>query len=136
MAEPYLTTDQARARLADFGIAPPEAQPFAGDLRAASDELDSMAPFLGVLRDPLQHREWPRVVRLDDLEKPADYVPDAVLDWVALRAYQLSTDEEPAVKSEGAGRVSVTYLHGKFSQTEKRMSGLLDPYLLRTGSRA
>lgn len=126
-ATPYLTTEEARVRLSDYGITPglPDGQPFAGDLRAASEDLDSLAPFTGFAY-PEQEREFPRIGQ--------DSVPDGVLDWVALRALQLSADEEPAVRSEGAGGVRVEYLYGKYALSERRMSALLEPYLLRTGS--
>lgn len=94
-----------------------------------------MAPFAGEVALEDQAREFPRVFVAGESRAEAR-IPENVEAWVSLRAYQLSSDEEPAVKSEGAGRVSVTYLHGKFSQTEKRMAGLLDGYLLHAGSRA
>lgn len=123
----YLETQSARERLADYEMTPAEELPTAGDLRAASAALDALAPFAGAKTDPAQEKEFPR--------NGEEVVPDEVLDWVALRAYQLSRDEEPPVKSEGAGRVSVTYLYGKLSSTERRMMHLLDEWLLWTGSR-
>ena len=133
---PYLTKTEAEARLRDrYGVT---ASLFPGDLDVASDELDEAGPFVGRKTAPNQEREWPRTGNLNEgvrgILNPT-VIPEAVLDWVALRALQLSTDEEPPVKSEGAGGVSVSYATAKLSQTSKRMEGLLRPYILRTGSR-
>ncbi len=126
MAEPYLTEEQARARLAEYGIAPDVLT--RGDLRVASNELDVM-PLIGERYADGQGRAFPRsVTRPGDVEGE---IPGAVLDWIALRAYQLSSDEDPTVTSEGAGSVSVSYARPKLSQTEKRMARLLAPYLVR-----
>lgn len=100
-----------------------------------------MAPFIGRRTDTLQGREWPRAFGGDLLEDAPSIlnpsvVPDAVLDWVALKALDLSGEHEPGVRSEGAGRVNVSYSEPKRSQLERRMDGLIDPYLLKTGSRA
>lgn len=130
----YLTTIDAELRLDDrYGITATISQ---GDIDAASDELDSMMPFVGYRYSTdtdVQTRQFPRATTLDgDTEGE---VPPRILDWVALRAYQLATDEGPAVTSEGAGGVSVSYANPKVSQTEKRMMGLLSPYLRRVGVR-
>ncbi len=130
---PYLTADEIIDRLSDrFGI---EAEILDGDAEIASDELDSMSPFIGARAEESQERDWPRYLRLwEDPGTPE--MPDAVLDWVALKAYSLSIEHEPGVRSEGAGRVSVSYSEPKRSQLERRMSRLLDPYLLRIGTQA
>ena len=140
MAAPYLTKAQAVARLteADTGYGLPAEQVgtiTGGDLRLASDALDGMAPFEGERALAGQEREFPRVVHVGD-SRNAARVPDAVLDWVALKALELGTEHEPGVRSEGAGRVSVSYSEPKRSQLERRMDGLIAPYLLKVGSRA
>lgn len=140
MASPYLTKARAVSRLTDeeegYGLTPEEAGAVTGgDLRLASDALDSMAPFEGERAQRDQEREFPRVMYVGDSRAGAT-VPDAVLDWVALKALELSAEHEPGVRSEGAGRVSVSYSEPKRSQLERRMDGLIEPYLLKTGSRA
>jgi len=121
----YLTPNQAEARLwADHGI---EAELTAGELRIASRELDSK-PLTGTAYDPVsQSLEFPRSITVPGDE--VGVVPEAILDWVALRAYQLATEDEPAVSSESAGRVSVSYFRPKVSQLERKMRRLLAPYL-------
>lgn len=129
----YLSASDAEARLwARYGA---EASLYAGDLETASDALDSMAPFEGERTQHDQEREFPRVVHVGDSRNAAT-VPGAVLDWVALKALELSSEHEPGVRSEGAGRVSVSYSEPKRSQLERRMDGLIEPYLLKTGRRA
>jgi hypothetical protein len=121
----FETTEAAVQRLSQrFGIE--NAVLTAGDLEVASDELDANAPFVGT-RPEGQHRQFPR--------EGEEEVPPAVLDWVALRALQLSSDEEPAVKHERAGRVGVTYLHGKVSQNERRARARIVPLLRYWGRR-
>jgi hypothetical protein len=126
----YLTADQAIDRLIDrFGIdADAAAVVSEGDVDAASDYLDHHAPFNGT-RPEDQERQFPREDDAGELQA----IPAAVLDWVALRAYQISADVEPAVKSESAGRVSVTYENPKDSQTSRRMANLLAPHLSSKG---
>jgi hypothetical protein len=125
----YLTRAEALLRLdaylVDADTADLLTEP---DLRAASDELDSLAPFVG-RRPEEQERQFPREI---DGELQAS-VPEAILDWVALRALQLSADEEPAIRSESAGRVSVTYENPKETQNAKRMARLLDLWLSHGG---
>ncbi len=122
---PYLTADQVIDRLSDrFGY---DAEILDGDADMASDDLDSMRPFTGYRTVDTQEREFPR--------DAATVVPAAVLDWIALRAYELSIEHEPGVKSEGAGRVNVSYNEPKRSQLERRMDGLIEPYLLKIGTR-
>jgi hypothetical protein len=125
----FLDTDEAEARLQSrYGIE--DAGLTAGDLDIAASNLDSRAPFVGEKTHPDQLHQFPRkgIVSGED-----DHVPEEVLDWVALRAYQLATDDKPAVSSERADEVSVTYRFPKRSQTEKRMARLLTPYLRRHG---
>lgn len=115
---------EAVTRLSErYGIT---AELFLGDLETASRELDAR-PLIGGRYDPNQDLRFPRSYTV-----PGDTegeVPEPIFDWVALRAYQLSTEDEPAVTSESAGRVSVSYARPKASQIERRMRRLLAPYL-------
>lgn len=133
MADPYLTKAQAVTRLEAYDIATESAALITDpDLRMASDELDdSKGPFRGE-RPYDQERQFPRVD--PDTGDPEATVPEAVFDWVALRAYQIAIDEAPAVKSEGAGRVSVSYFAPKVPQIERRMCALIKPLQRKTGS--
>lgn len=121
MAAPYLDPAAAASRLSGFGIT---AEVSERELMVASDQLDALAPFAGS-KPYGQERQFPRAGE--------DAVPDAVLDWVALRAYELSSEEEPPVTSERAGSVSRNYGRAKISRTARLRYGLLDRYLLRTG---
>lgn len=121
---PYLTPAQIATRLLDrFSIA---ATVTPGDADIASDELDALGPFVGVKETAGQVREWPRV--LSDGIGPA-VTPEAVKDWIALRAYQLSSDEDPAITRETILDASWTYAEPKLSTSQKRMSYLLAPFL-------
>lgn len=137
----YLTAAEARSRLSDsgtgYGFTVDEVAGISpGDVMAASADLDAMGPFKGIPADVLQESAFPRLLpplyTAPQGGSPA-LTPDAVLDWVALRAYQLSVDDEAPVSSEGAGRVSVSYARPKTGRTERLMASLLEPYLLRVG---
>jgi hypothetical protein len=124
---PYLTHEDIVARLlARFQL---EAEIAPADADIASFELDSSGPFIGAKLDEAQPHQFPRDEAPDGTPSTSEDIPDAVLDWVSLRAYQLSSDEAPAVKQESAGRVSVTYADPKLSQSQNRMERLLVPYL-------
>lgn len=128
---PYLSSMDIAARLLSrFGIATTIA---VADADIASDELDAQGPFIGEKLVTAQARQFPRNQNPDGSINASATVPWQILDWVALRAYQLSVDEGPAVRSEGAGGVSVSYYNPKISQTEKRMEPLLPPYLANIG---
>ena len=130
MTAPYLTDVAASIRLEEFGFDTESVTVGSADLRIASDELDAKAPFYGV-RPENQERQFPRID--PETGEAAESIPDAILDWVSLRAYQLASDETPAVKSEGAGRVSVTYFSPKMGPVARRMATLLRPYLRTYG---
>lgn len=106
----HLTPSQAQTRLSQrYGIA---TTLLIGDLMAASDELDELAPF-----------------RADvNLTTP----PDALLDWIALRAAELARESAP--KSVTVQGVSVTPAEMGVSATRRR--ALIGPYLKRSGTRA
>ncbi len=125
----YLTAPAARERLSNrFGIT---ANPLDGDLDAASDELDARGPFLGErYASNEQARAFPRSVTA-----PGDtvgVVPERVLDWVALRAYQLGQEDLPPVSGEAVLDDQVRYARPKKSRVERLMKSLLVPY--RRGS--
>lgn len=121
MAEPYMDWGDATLRLEGMMYDADEQDKLSEwDIRHASDDLDRMGPFIGY-RPAGQDREFPR-------EGEGPDVPDAVLDWVALRAFELSTNPGTATRSVSAGSVSKTYAVPKPSAIRQRMEGLLDPY--------
>lgn len=129
----YLTAEQAAQRLYDrYNI---NAELVQADVDIASYALDDMGPFVGnkYVDDGTQVEAFPRTTTVvGDTEGVA---PERVLDWVALKAYELATNEAPPVKSESAGRVSVTYELPKVSQNQKRMYRLIAPYFKTIGDR-
>jgi hypothetical protein len=128
---PYLTAAGIASRLAlRFPNTFPTAPAIdAADADISSDDLDASGPFIGEKQVDGQAKQFPRSVNPDGTANADPAIPAAVLDWVALRAYQLSSDEGPAVKSESVLDASVTYSKPATSQTEKRMGRLLAPYL-------
>lgn len=131
----YLTNTDAQARLSSrFSITATLAP---ADLDVASDELDSLAPFIGNKQatDGTQPRQFPRDANPDGTENTDTAVPEAILDAVALLAYQAVEDEGPAIKSESALDKSVQYSTPKTTQTSRRILALVSPYLKRVGSR-
>jgi hypothetical protein len=125
---PYLTRSEVLLRLEAYGLDAGATDVVTEpDVLAASDDLDAQGPFVGDLADEEQEREFPR----DDDETP----PDAVLNWVALRAYELAKNIPPPVTSSSVGSASSTYASPRVSHVQRRMAGLLDPYISTTGSR-
>lgn len=123
----YLTAAQIATRLSDrFAIT---ATITAGDADIASNELDASGPFIGEKQVSTQERAFPRSVNPDGSVNSTTTLPDAVLDWIALRAYQLSVDDDSAVKSESVGDISITYASSRLPLSKKRMTLLLVPYL-------
>lgn len=132
MPVPYLTTGQATARLALYAITAAPASPSAAELAIASDALDQRGNYVGEPASTVQLRSFPRSITIaDDL---AGAVPDRVLDWVALRAYQLSIDDAPPIAQEKVGSLGVQYRtsagrgRGKVSRPERLMANLLRAY--------
>lgn len=131
LAGAYLSPNDAEGRLwARYGI---EVELVPGDVEAASESLDRLGPFIGTKQISDQDRAFPRSVTPDGEEAGVD-VPGAVLDAVALLALNLQDDTTP-VQSEGAGGVSVTYAVPKVSVNARRVENLLEPYLLKIGTR-
>lgn len=123
---PYLTNAQIQARLSTrFSVS---ATITAGDADIASAELDAAGPFIGEKQSTTQERAFPRSLNPDGSENTDPAIPEPVLDWVALRAFQLSEDEAPAVTSESALGFRASYANPKLSQSQARMIRLLAPY--------
>lgn len=123
MPSAYLTPALARDRLARFDIT---ATPSQVELDIASDNLDLLGGFVGLKYDPAQHRAFPRSVAVRD--DAAGSVPAAILDWVALTAYELSVEDEPGIKSESIDEIAVSYDRGKKSRISRLKKNLLRPY--------
>ncbi len=120
----YQTVAEAEARLQTrYNL---EASLTIGDVMLASLDLDGLAPFEGEKTDSGQAREFPRD---GDTE-----TPDAVLDWVALRAYALVSEEKEGVTRRRVDVLSIEHAPA-YSRTARRLQKLLDPYLQRTGAR-
>ncbi len=110
----YLTPTEARDRLqtrysitADLTI---------GDLMIASDTLDELAPFSPPLED-------------------YETLPDALLDWVALKAHTLTQGDKEGLISRGIAGISASYAWPQLSRDARRLETLIAPYLKRTGAR-
>lgn len=134
----YLSADDAVARL--WGRYALEAELTLGDVLVASDELDAMAPFIGSKLDTsgAQARAFPRSINPNGTTNEEEDLPEAVLDWIALAAYNLTASGGgvPAIKSESIGSTSRTYDTPKVSQTNRLMASLnIDSYLLKVGQR-
>ena len=132
----YLTASDAETRLySRFNI---ETTVTDGDVEIASDELDAQTPFIGtkLVTDGTQIREFPRSLNPDGTANEDTDPPEAVLDWVALAAYQLTSDDSPAVTSASADGVSLTFARPDTSPTERRMERMISPYYLKVGERA
>lgn len=131
----YLTSSEAETRLySRFNIT---ATLTDGDVEIASAELDSMAPFIGTKKvtDGTQELAFPRSVNPDGTENASSTPPDAVLDWVALCAYRIVSDDSGAITSASADGVSISYASPKVSQAGRRMAYQIEPYLLKVGER-
>lgn len=128
----YLTTEQATTRLATYGIT---STPSQGDLVVASAELDSLGPWIGTKNDYDQELAFPRSLLLDGTSNTGGTVPDAILDAVALLAYHIGTDDDPAITSESILDRSVTYSTPKESKNTRRIVALVRPYQRKVGSR-
>lgn len=129
----YLTTAAAESRLEDrYEIITTLT---VGDLDAASWELDASGPFIGERLDSsgVQELAFPRDLNPDGTENTDTDVPARILDWVALKAYQLTSDESSSITSESIGMASWTYATPRHSQNETRMKYLIWPYLATGG---
>lgn len=130
MPAAYLTATDAKTRLSRHSIV---GSPSQADLEIASDDLDLSGRFIGVRNTEAQLREFPRSVTVRDDAPGA--VPGRVLDWIALRAYQLSEDDDAPVLSEKVSSISVSYARAKESRVERLMQNLLRHYLASAGGR-
>lgn len=126
---PYLTADQAIDRLDErYGIT---ATITDGDIDAASWELDASGPFIGERLVSTQELAFPRNLNPDGTVNAEEDIPERILDWVALKAYQLTSNEDPGIISESIGISSWTFGRPASSQSERRMEYLIRPYLDR-----
>lgn len=135
MATAYITAADGGARLLSrFNITATLSN---ADVEIASDELDSLRPFIGDKQatDGTQPRQFPRNINPDGTENTDPAVPEPILDGVVLLAYQAVEDEGPAIKSHSVLDLSITYASPKVSQASRRILALVSPYLLRTGVR-
>ena len=124
MPAAYLTPTQVRDRLAAFDIV---STPPAGMCAIASDDLDGKGGFIGFKLVETQHREFPRDITVQDDTPGA--VPERILDWVALRAYQLTEDDDAPVIIESVDKLMVRYGgKGKKSTHSRLMRNLLRFY--------
>jgi hypothetical protein len=125
----YLTAADALTRLEKYGIS--GATVTDGDVEAASADLDALGPFIGQRNGgSTQALAFPRTLALPG--ETAGATPDRVLDWVALRAYQLTQPDEAPVTEEGILRDRVKYSRARRSCIERLMRSLLKGY--RAGS--
>lgn len=106
-----------------------------GDMDLASDELDALYPFIGVLYDADQARRFPRSIEPDGSTGDGT-VPSNILDAVSLLALDLVDDSGPPVTAESAGGVSVTYAVPKRHVNRRRVDALVHPYLRTRGQSA
>lgn len=107
----YLTPGESQIRLLNrYNI---DKAPMIGDLVSASEELREHAPFVADV----------------DLDNP----PDALLDWVALRALVLSEDEPGAVVEDSMNPFTRKYAAPEHTQNGKRLERLLRSYLAHKG---
>ena len=135
MATPYLTVDAAEAILEDT-YAITDIALSDGDMLAASLELDRYAgPFIGERYASDQDLAFPRSIEPDGTATTSEEPPAEVLHWVALRAYELSREDEPPVTSRGLIGASVTYGRAAIPRTTRLMESLLSPYQLKVGER-
>lgn len=122
-ADPYITSEAARLRLLEYSIT---ATPTLEELRMASDSLDIQGEFIGERYSATQKREFPRTVTVDgDTE---NVVPQRILDWVALTAFELQEDDDPPVKHERIESLSTTFTRGRRSQPDRFKKFLLRDY--------
>jgi len=129
MPAPYLTGGQAATRLSQrFGI---EAEILASTAEIASDDLDFKGPFIGSPAVETQYRAFPRSVTVQD--DVVGTVPSRVLDWVALRAYQLTEEDDAPVTDEKIGSIQVRFARGKRSPQYRLMKNLLHKYRATSG---
>lgn len=128
MAAPYLTASETTARLSTRFNLNLIATPAMCEV--ASDALDLKAPFVGNKLLSTQHREFPRDTNVQD--DPPGQVPPRILDWVALRCYQLSNEDDAPIIREQLDTLAVQYARGKRSRVERIMRDLLRHY--RAGS--
>lgn len=109
------------------------------DLDLAEASLKRMGPFIGTRYSSTQPDDFPRSITLEgDTE---GVVPEAVMDFIALRAASLAlSDEMTAVTSNSMGiediRLTEAYKRPKFSKVEVYLRNRMEElrkYQRRTG---
>ena len=125
----YMTANEAQERLwSRYAI---QSVINTGDVAVASYELDSKKyRFLGDAYAELQVLGFPRSINLAG--DVIGQVPERVLDWVALRARQVSRPSTPPAIKEQVDTLSVEYTHGKRDRVDVLMEDLLRPYVQRS----
>lgn len=126
---PYLTGAEIATHLAARFPDLAEVTVGDGDAEIASAELDGSGPFIGSRLSDDQELAFPRDTKPNGDENTDETVPAAPLDWVALNAYRITTNDEPGVKSYSRDGVSETFVSPMLSIIERRMERLLSPYL-------
>lgn len=127
----YLTTTEAETWLERYEIVTTLTD---GDLDSASWQLDAKGPFIGERLSSTQELAFPRNLNPDGTENTDTDVPDRILRWVAFKAYQLTSNDEPGITSESIGMASWSYATPASSQSERRMDDLISPYIAEGGN--
>lgn len=122
----YLSAEEVKTRLqARYSVPAADVAALGeGDALVASEAFDALAPF------------EPEVAMSLDEDPTGGTLPDALKDWIALKALTIVQDDSAPVISEGAGRSSTTFAAPDLTRTQKRMRELITPYLRRKGSRS
>ena len=127
-SDSYITPDGAQERLwTRYGL---KSAINPGDTANATIELDTRSTeFIGDRDDPQQVLAFPRSTTVaGDLP---GVVPERVLDWIALRAHQISKPATPPAIKEQVDTLAVQYTHGKQDRVDILMQDLLRPYVNR-----
>lgn len=124
MAAAYLTSAQAQTILTGFGLDGSGISDVL--LKLASDDLDERRVYIGERYLEDQLRQFPRSITVSD--DTAGQVPERILQWVALHAYELTQEDEAPVKSERISKISTTFARGNRSIVSRLKRHLLRPY--------
>ncbi len=127
----YLTAAEAEdLLLSRYGI---DASLLPGHVDAASGNLDGGGPYYGYKVSSTQPLAFPRSYTAPG--DTANTLPENVKAWVALEAYKLSKADEPGVTSKSVDGIgSKSYARPGIPIEVRLQSGLLTPYLMRTGA--
>jgi hypothetical protein len=146
MAAPYIAEDEAQSRLMDrFGI---DDEPYPALLELASNELDQRGgPWIGDrysgssgAPSGATGRVFPRSIQPDGTATDATNaaIPEEVLDYIVLRAAELTSEPEAAISSRSVGDLSISYAGGGKRPRQSVLVELawkaLEPWRRRTAS--